>query len=277
MRYYFVCALARTGSTLLLTFLRSLKFAGQPLDFFEERRRNSNGFGELTDAEFLETILRKGTTPNGVWGAKLHFYSIEILHNALKSYSFDSTAFWELFQNQFPDAKFIYITRRNKLRQAISWKKAERTQQWMSVKRRKRRLGAYNAYQIAGLLHRVSVEEVMWEDFFTLHGIQPLRVYYEDLVDPTLQERVLIDVLDHVSVPYSVPLQFSTHIEKQADLTSEKWYHRYLHEGRFTASLSQYYASIAAPDEGVNKLHPAFGSLSAAEKQEVYDSYGQSR
>src|SRR5690348_4843448 len=133
---YLVCATQRSGSTLLCKALSATGVAGRPEEYFEALEATGlpaqprDYLPELGDelglpplrhgdplppfAERLAAAERAGTTPNGVFGAKVMWsYGAPVLA-ALG----DSDAHW------------VLVRRRDKLRQAISLWRAIQTRQW---------------------------------------------------------------------------------------------------------------------------------------------------
>ena len=83
-RCYLVCANARSGSTMLCRTLSDLGTAGRPEEYFLtwpeplpgedgywEHGRLARKYGVTSREDFLALVYRRGTTPNGVFGAKL--------------------------------------------------------------------------------------------------------------------------------------------------------------------------------------------------------------
>jgi LPS sulfotransferase NodH len=99
-RAYLVCATPRSGSTLLCELLKGTGVAGRPAEYFETLR--STGFPRQPRQYFQgvpevqtllpevdpgtperqfawDAVLRAGTTPNGVFGAKVMWSHLEDL------------------------------------------------------------------------------------------------------------------------------------------------------------------------------------------------------
>ena len=89
---------------------------------------------ELTDAEYLNQVLAFGTTSNGICGIKLHYYQFDALLETLttgRHLAELSTA--ELIAAAFPNVKYIWLTRRDKARQAISYQLASTMGEWWII------------------------------------------------------------------------------------------------------------------------------------------------
>ena len=76
-RGYLLCCIERCGSNLLTGALRATGLAGRPSEYFNPVLEGEGWRHELRDgvesATAFDRVLLAGTTPNGVFGAKLHF------------------------------------------------------------------------------------------------------------------------------------------------------------------------------------------------------------
>ncbi len=82
-RGYLICCLERTGSTLLAKALSATNVAGRPIEYFnpamQEKPRLRQILGDLWLPDGMDNVLRAGTTPNSVFGAKLHWNHLRFL------------------------------------------------------------------------------------------------------------------------------------------------------------------------------------------------------
>jgi trehalose 2-sulfotransferase len=119
---YVVCALPRSGSSLLCELLFGTGLAGAPAEYFDVAlmRRLRERWGADGFDSYLDELLARRTGPNGVFGFKAHFFQI-------------AEAFPERgVEKVFPALQYVYITRGDRLRQAISWSRALQTGKWAS-------------------------------------------------------------------------------------------------------------------------------------------------
>ncbi len=126
----------RTGSTLLCKGLESTGVAGKPNEWLHEHESYNlyKKYGVVNPILLQQELWKKGLTENGVFGLKL---SACEPHNGemLKTFKqfpgckkeFNRPQIWE---NAFPNHKYIWMTRRNKIRLAVSWWKAIKTNEW---------------------------------------------------------------------------------------------------------------------------------------------------
>ncbi len=248
---FFICHTPRSGSTLLCDALSSTGIAGYAEEYFPERSRDGEVFvatgaalkdprtwrSDWTSTPFeqcLDRVLTNGTTPNGVFASKVKWpnmrYFGEML-GALRDQG--SFSLHEHLGGLFPHLRYVWITRRNKVRQAVSLVKARQSAQWkaMSAQPERSDTADYNFHVIDVALGRIMHEECAWEEYFTHAGVTPFTVVYEDLVRNCASTvRRLVDDLE-IGLPkeYVFPLP---RLHKQADAVSEEWVERYHRDAR---------------------------------------------
>jgi trehalose 2-sulfotransferase len=213
---YIVCSLPRSGSSLLCDVLAGTELAGAPTEYFDREQMAALAREWGTDSldDYLQALISRKTSLNGVLGVKAHFHQ---LRDVLGRRDLDAV---------FPDLHLLYITRRDHVRQAVSWTRAAQTGQWASDHPVRRGEPRFDADEIAELIRRIEREERQWEDFFSTRGAAPLRIEYERLV-PSLDETVR-EVLRFlgVDVPHGFEPPAPT-IARQADGLSEEWVRRF--------------------------------------------------
>jgi trehalose 2-sulfotransferase len=187
-RCYVIAATARTGSNYLCSLLAN-NGVGRPREHFNAWLLR-NAFaraiatGQSTES-FAADARRDAPKP---FGTKiLSSFAEPMLLNSEGKHLDLST----LMNKLLPGAKYVFLSRRDKVDQAISRVRAEVTNEWyrrsdaeMSV-RPKRRLKQITPDAIHGMLLTTRREELEWRRFFAASKIHPLKVIYEDLcADP---------------------------------------------------------------------------------------------
>ena len=82
-RSYFISTTPRTGSFLLAHALDSTGIAGRPQEYFDPNfEKDWCVAWASADAEYFEKVLPAGTTPNGVFAAKVHWHQFVHLREA---------------------------------------------------------------------------------------------------------------------------------------------------------------------------------------------------
>src|SRR5579863_2506138 len=121
MRGYAICGERRSGSNFLCSLLASTGMLGVPTEYFCAEAMHRRGIPDYpADPEGqLQTILKLGATPNGIYGLKLH--SVEF--DAVKG---------TRWPERLPLLSFVHLDRLDVLGQALSWVRASQTDQWTS-------------------------------------------------------------------------------------------------------------------------------------------------
>jgi LPS sulfotransferase NodH len=240
---YFLCCLPRSGSWLLADGLKATGVAGLPEeyywdDFYHDYLEQWGGPDITSYADFLSLSQRFGSTGNGVFGAKLHWG--ELVHLGKQLRTLPGTAgrsTYELLTRYFPNPRFVYLSRQDKVRQAISWFRAATTAGWYSVDGEStggRREVAPDWSRIGMLERALRADEDSWHKFFALARIEPLRITYEDLSAD--YERGIRDTLRYLQLTPSTPAGHRpTRLSVQRDASTEEWVQTYLSERRRTA------------------------------------------
>ena len=265
LRSYLVCATPRSGSTLLCHLLAQTGLAGRPEEYFEALRhsgiprrpaeyfdpeRHANiierlAFREMPDGEqpgpnplwrpesydrYLDWVLEEGTTPNGVFGAKLMWGYLGDFADLLRGIEGNARLpIPALLDRSFPDLRYVQITRRDKVRQAVSLWKAVQTQAWRAGAGGGERVEPVFSFRaINFLVRQLTAHDASWDAYFLGLGLEPLRVTYEELAadaQPTVQR-----VLDYLGIDVTPATEIARpRLEQQADELSEDWVRR-VHE-----------------------------------------------
>ena len=227
----------RTGSTLLTKALEATGVAGKPGEWFNCTPDLRNEFHRASYAEIQEHLWTLGSTENEVFGIKHSFHEphfsklIEEMHEfpTCPPEETNRVAVWE---HAFPNHRHIFMTRRNKVRLAVSWWKAIQSQQWHRLPGELRKevdvTNAYSYEAIRHLYNECSMREAGIQEFFTEGGILPLNIFYEDFIqeyEQTIRTVLAFLELDAQSIQIPAPL-----LEKTADDISEVWVQRFRRE-----------------------------------------------
>src|SRR5687767_5008089 len=127
----------RTGSTLLCKALQSTGIAGRPSEWLNvsDPNRLLEHYRAASYTEVQETVWTLGTTANGIFGLKfgLHDPHFSTLLDEFRKLPDAPTALEPraaVWEHAFPNSHHIFMTRRNKVRLAVSWWKAIKTEEW---------------------------------------------------------------------------------------------------------------------------------------------------
>jgi LPS sulfotransferase NodH len=217
---YIVGSVPRSGSTLLCELLTHTGLAGAPAEFLSPYtvRVSKERWGVDTLDRYLAEVFARNSTPNGVFGTKAHWAQYHATVGDA-----DPRAL-------FPNLRFVYITRRDRLRQAVSWVRAQQTGKFHAQDPAEaQRSAVFDRDRIAQILQRIDREEGLWESLFERHALAPHRVVYEDFVEA--QEDTVRAVLGLLGVEAPADLHIPPPaLERQADELSDDWVERYLAE-----------------------------------------------
>jgi LPS sulfotransferase NodH len=226
---YLVCGTNRSGSNLLGGLLKSTGVAGRPEEYFWRGHEPhwSERWGASSPVEYVRAAIEAGTTPNGVFGAKLMWPHMGDL---LAKVSFISGDRWQSAAGQLecvlPNLRFIWIWREDTVAQAVSFSRAIQTDEWTAgVRNRPEGEPHFDFKHIRALHDEVIRQNRAWRRWFAVNGIAPLRVRYEDLVDD--MEAVTFRLLDSLGVEVPPGTTPEPKHSKQADAISAEWISRY--------------------------------------------------
>jgi len=264
---YLICATPRSGSTLLCEALENTSLAGHPKEYFEALKetglprrpreyfetlgnrtvldllgdysRLDDEYGEPTlwdgagYANYLMWVRQAGTTPNGVFGAKMMWgYFGDFIDNARQIPAYREMAVPDILTSNFPNLHYIWVTRLEKVRQAISLWKAIQTWTWshdeqvLSAEKRSHKELVFNFEAIDHLVQRIEAHETAWRQFFDDAGIRPCIVVYEELA--SAYEATALNILRYLHIPIPQELVFGERrMKQQANSLSDEWVQLY--------------------------------------------------
>ncbi|HEY8650408.1 MAG TPA: Stf0 family sulfotransferase [Chthoniobacterales bacterium] len=235
-RCYLICGIARSGSNLLSDGLRDTGRAGRPNQFFlsssESQFRAAHNFdAEVSFADYVRGIVEKTATSNEVFGFKLMgWYLNDFLGQLRQTGAFGGAGMsdLEVLRNAFPRLSFVQITRREKLRQAISKARAVQTGLWKVQDGKTEVAGPqFDRQLITCCLREAEEEESIWRAFFGRIGLQPFRVEYEGLCQN--YEVTIHAVLNFLEIVLPRRIKISQPVTiRQNDALSTEWERRYL-------------------------------------------------
>jgi LPS sulfotransferase NodH len=222
LRNYLICATPRSGSNLLCELLSSLGIAGRP----EEHLWDPEGTALEPLSERWPKVLEAGTGPDGVFGLKLLWYQAERLEKELPAVlGAPKQSLAEVLDSALAHPRYFYLTRKDRLRQGISFVRAMQTKRWRSMDT-VRGEEEFNRASIDDALEFLAREENNWEGFFRRQGIEPFPLTYEEI--ETDASGAVTRMLRHLGYRKRglVRLPPSRH-RRQADGATEDWVRRY--------------------------------------------------
>jgi trehalose 2-sulfotransferase len=229
-RSYIICATQRSGSTLLCDALQATAVAGYPDEYLDPDnvRALSERWSAADPIAYLHALSRRRASANGVFGLKVMYPDMEDFVTKISGPLTSQGALAARVAELFSNPRYMLISRRDKVRQAVSYWRALQTEEWNSLEARPGAFqGDYSFERIASLRRYIEQCERAWRDFFTLSGIRPYRVVYEDFV--VSYREATARVLAYLGLPSPVP-PLRPRIKKQADSLSDAWVERFRRE-----------------------------------------------
>lgn len=238
---YLICCAERTGSTLLGDALSGTGIAGRPQSYFNRAAHFNPRYQRLLgnakdDDRYLDRVIAAATTPNGVFGAKVHWEHfldfVAMVECALPAAVRRSSAssFGRL-HGRFPSLRYIWLTRRNKVARAISHYRAEKTGRWQVDARwvtddtGGEGEPPFDFDAIDAFIRSGEAEDAHWRQFFGKHQISPLELTHEELVRDI--EGTVRRVLAFIGIPVEDLKLPPPSLRRQADQKSREWELRY--------------------------------------------------
>jgi LPS sulfotransferase NodH len=247
---YFVCATPRTGSSLLLGLLESTGLAGRPEAYFrdpdEQEWAQRWGIPGPEDpafdySAFVRAARAAGTTPNGVFGAKLMWGTLdEVVAKLAPEAAGQHLA---VLEEVFGPLRFVHLRREDVLAQAVSWLRAEQTRTWWAGDPH----GAdvqpeYDEAGLTALLDTIAEHNAAWRAWFTTYGVTPHEITYEQLTaDLAGTTR---GVLAFLGLDPDAAQPIRPRHRRQADRLNDDW------AGRYRAAAAPRRAPAGPPGPG---------------------------
>jgi LPS sulfotransferase NodH len=209
---YIICATPRSGSNLLCEALSTTGMAGKPTEHFiswgravhapEKLKSDVATSRNLTSGAYMRELFDEGTTANGVFGTKTMWRDFEVVIDKLKTLvECQNRPTQEVLDAVFPNLHYIYISRKDKVRQAVSLAKAAQSEEWElrgtkshAETARKGNL-VYDFDEISECHAQILEQEKAWEAYFDEASITPYRVIYETFIDS--YEQTILDILTY--------------------------------------------------------------------------------
>lgn len=168
---FLVCAVPRSGSSLLCDALALTELAGAPAEYFdaETLARYAERWGVTSFDAYLRELRSRKTSPNGVFGFKAHYPQLASYFGARD------------VLREFPGLRCLYVRRADRVAQAVSLHRASHTDQWAAHQDAQRRAPHFDHAAVRALLTEIEAQEASWERFFVERAITPLRVDYGEL------------------------------------------------------------------------------------------------
>lgn len=142
----------------------------------------------------IKGIMSRRTSPNGVFGIKVHHYHLKAFG------SFSSLL------HLLPDPYFVFISRQDVVSQAVSMAIAEQTGNWITGQVTNPKLPVYNFDQINFAMRRIIKQNAAWKYTLAGNGCRYLEVSFEKLrLDTRSAIQEIADFMQVELDPKSIP------------------------------------------------------------------------
>jgi LPS sulfotransferase NodH len=244
---YVLCGTPRSGSTLLCEMVAATGVAGRPNSYFRQedveawadawgvphpRGIEDPGF----DRDDLAAMRREGSAGTGVFGLRLMWASVADAGRHLGRALGTERDLAQSLEAAFGPTLFVHVSRNDKVAQAISRLRAERSGLWHLAAdgsvlegTTSPRPVAYDGARIAELVAELHSDEAAWRAFFAERGIVPLRLVYEEVTaDP---QAAVASILVALGLDPEPARRTPVKTAKLADEESRMWAERFRREG----------------------------------------------
>jgi LPS sulfotransferase NodH len=236
---YVICTNPRSGSWLLSEGLTATGVAGCPREWFtdqEERYQRAQwaaaGWDGASALSYASRAVTEGSTRNGVFGLRLHYYQLAEVGSQLSRIDgYRDLPVEKVLPAAFPEIRYIWLTRKDKARQAISYYRACQTDVWWRLEpgdppTESAQDLTFDPVAIAELEQLVVANDAKWQSFLARCGADPLVITYEELgVD---YAGTISRILRWLGVGEQSEARIPPpRLRRQADQLTESWLARY--------------------------------------------------
>ena len=250
-RHLLICATHRTGSNLLEEYLRASAMAGHPREFYSlDLARDYSRRMQLPDPDkdflaYHRSIMERWTSDNGVFAAKIMWLHLEAIQERLKAApggaEFVGETPWESVEKLHPKPLVIHVTRKDKVRQAISMVRAKQTGVYSTVhlgtgRKREAPVGEYDFHAVHYHIQKLKAEDAAWVELFRQHQVPVQTVVFEDFIkDP---QNLTIALLKALGFPEPAEWHWpQAKTRSQSDAINAEWYARYKEDEKNAEAL----------------------------------------
>jgi LPS sulfotransferase NodH len=228
---YIIAATPRTGSNFLCETLLATHVCGKPREYAAraDQHQWSNVEGFRSHEAYVRHYLDSGRTPNGVFGTKLMWGQIVAMAYDQKL-KIEPTCEDILLTvaDLIGPCRYLFLRRKDKLRQAISYYRARATGSWVAEKRDKLIADSqetpvpFDCAAINACMLELESDNASWSAYLSSCGCDTLHLYYEDIVSST--EMWVRRICTFIGEELPAGFEYRPgRLTKQADHLTEQW------------------------------------------------------
>ncbi len=189
-RSLIICSTPRSGSTLLAEAAFQTGRLGVPAEYVDLSATLPYLFdrwGCTSFNDYVATLHRLRTSESGVFALKVHWHQLlqfaSVSQGAPAEAPVEFPVLVGVIRRVAPNPVLVYVTRRDKPRQAVSHWIALQTMQWVDLgETSKPPVPDYDFAGIHRMMEGIEESEASWNRFLTMARVEPIRVVYEDFV-----------------------------------------------------------------------------------------------
>ena len=230
---YVIASVQRSGTQLLCNLLRSTGVAGLPTEHFMSKPGETweDRWKTTSRIAYVERVLSDNTTSNGVFGTVIMWSYFDRMLQMLRDIPENcGLKTPDLLAAILHEPKYIWLRRRNRVEQAVSWAIAAQTGIWAQrtgERRHPRAVPKFDFNVVDEWCNRIGEHDAAWANYFRENQIPPLELYYEDVV---ANHRAAVErVLEFLGLPLPADMEIpQLRLQKQANEVSKQWTAAYL-------------------------------------------------
>jgi trehalose 2-sulfotransferase len=230
---YIIASVQRSGTHLLRSIFCSTGVAGSPDEFFLSKPGETweGLWGAPSRLAYIERIFEQNTTANGVFGTVVMWSYLEQMLQMLQEIEeYKNLTGSQLLAAVFDRPKYVWMRRRDRVAQAVSWAIACQTGVWAQKRGEKPQPRGTPHFDFAVIdewCRRIAAHEAGWANYFRENQIEPLVLFYEDVV--ASHRAAAESVLEFLGLRVPPALEIPTPVvQKQPTKISEEWAASYL-------------------------------------------------
>jgi len=232
-RTYLIATVPRTGSTWLSHLLWQTGCLGAPLEYLNFEPAGPYFFAANSasaQSQLWQSVLTRRTSANGVFGVKCFPNQLQ----ALQQSNPDLLASVMTTLAGKEGARIILLGRRDPVAHAISYARATISGVWRKEQETEASV-AYSEVAVERARKLLDEQAAAWKQMFGELGIEPLELWYEDLLgDP---QDTAVRVASFLGVKLDPKLQIQVPaVKRQATADAQAWADRFLDSAQSTGA-----------------------------------------
>jgi LPS sulfotransferase NodH len=229
---YLLASVPRAGSSYFSHLLWATGCLGAPLEYLNFDPAGPYSFAAVSSElqhSLWRSVLQRRCSPNGVFGLKAFPTQLQALHAKNRPLLADVLA--TMLPKDRP-RHIVYLRRRDRVAQTVSYARASLSGIWRKEQETAEpKPIAYSQATLEAAERGIETQEAAWEQMFPEIGVEPLRIWHEDvLADADGAARQVADYLG-VSLEANAAV-LVPQVEKQSPGDTQSWVERYAAEAR---------------------------------------------